>query len=102
MDEIAYRRAAARVEARLAFYRHAMIYVVANVLLAAVNFLKNPNHLWFQWVILGWGIGLSAHGLNVYSYRWFASRREQMIQRELLRQERLRGRARPPGAPFSQ
>ena len=34
MDDIAYRRAAWRVEARLAFYRHAMIYVVVNVLLA--------------------------------------------------------------------
>ena len=90
MDDIAYRRAAWRVEAQLAFYRHAMIYVVANVLLAILNLLKNPDHLWFPWVILGWGIGLLAHGLNVYSYRWFGSRREQMIQRELQRQERLR------------
>ncbi len=73
---------------QLAFYRHVMIYVVVNVLLAAVNLLKNPNHLWFQWVILGWGIGLVAHGLNVYSYRWSGSRREQMIQRELERQRK--------------
>jgi hypothetical protein len=79
-----------QVETQLAFYRHAMIYVVANVLLAILNFLKSPDHLWFPWVILGWGIGLLAHGLNVYSYRWLGSRREQMIQRELQRQERLR------------
>lgn len=85
-NDILYRRAAARVEMQLAFYRHVMIYVVVNVLLAAINLLKNPGHLWFQWVILGWGIGLLAHGLNVYSYRWFGSRREQMIQRELARQ----------------
>ena len=74
MDDIAYRRAAWRVETQLAFYRHAMIYVVANVLLAILNFLKSPDHLWFPWVILGWGIGLLAHGLNVYSYRWLGSR----------------------------
>ena len=85
-NDILYRRAAARVEMQLAFYRHVMIYVVVNVLLAAINLLKNPGHLWFQWVILGWGIGLLAHGLNVYSYRWLGSRREQMIQRELARQ----------------
>ena len=36
MDDIAYRRAAARVEARLAFYRHDMIYAVVNALLAAL------------------------------------------------------------------
>ena len=101
MDEIAYRRAAARVEARLAFYRHAMIYAVVNVLLAGLNLLKNPHHIWFPWVILGWGIGLFAHALNVFSYRWFASQREQMIQRELQRQEQMRARAQPPGAPFS-
>jgi 2TM domain-containing protein len=90
MDDIAYRRAAARVEARLAFYRHAMIYAVVNALLAALNLLKNPEHLWFPWVISGWGIGLFAHGLNVSAYRWMGSRREQMIQRELERQERSR------------
>jgi hypothetical protein len=90
MDDIAYRRAAWRVEARLAFYRHVMIYVVVNLLLAGLNLIRNPDHLWFQWVIFGWGIGVLAHGLNVYSYRWLGSRREQMIQRELQRQERLR------------
>jgi 2TM domain len=90
MDDLAYRRAAARVEARLAFYRHLMTYLVVNVLLAAINLLKNPSHLWFPWVVLGWGIGLFAHALNVYSYRWLGSRREEMIQRELKRQERLR------------
>jgi hypothetical protein len=95
MDDIAYRRAAWRVETQLAFYRHAMIYVVANVLLAILNLLKSPDHLWFPWVILGWGIGLLAHGLNVYSYRWLGSRREQMIQRELQRQERLRQQTPP-------
>jgi hypothetical protein len=45
MDDIAYRRAAWRVEARLAFYRHAMTYLVVNVLLAILNLLKNPDHL---------------------------------------------------------
>lgn len=65
-----------------------MIYLVVNVLLAALNLFKNPNHLWFHWVALGWGIGLFSHGLNVYSYRWFFSRRESMIQQELQRQQR--------------
>lgn len=89
MDEMAYRRAAWRVEARLAFYRHLMIFVVVNLLLAALNLLRNPEHLWFPWVIFGWGIGLLAHFLNVYSYRWIGSRREQMIQKEMERQARL-------------
>jgi hypothetical protein len=91
-DEVLYRRAAARVEMQLAFYRHVLIYIVVNVLLAGLNLLKNPHHLWFQWVILGWGIGLLAHGLNVYSYRLFGSQRERMIQRELERQKGIQRR----------
>jgi 2TM domain len=90
MDDVVYRRAAARVDAQLAFYRHVIIYVVANLLLAVLNLVRNRHHLWFHWVIFGWGIGLLVHALNVYAYRWFASRREQMIQRESERQQRLR------------
>jgi hypothetical protein len=86
-NEILYRRAAVRAAMQLAFYRHVMIYIIVNALLVAVNLLTDPSHLWFQWGMLGWGIGLLVHGLNVYSYRWSGSRREQMIQREL---ERLR------------
>jgi hypothetical protein len=87
-NEILYRRAAVRATMRQAFYRHVMIYIVVNVLLVAVNLWKDPSHLWFQWGMLGWGIGLLVHGFNVYSYRWFGSRREEMIQRELERQKR--------------
>jgi uncharacterized membrane protein YczE len=90
MDDIAYRRAAVRVEAQLGFYRHLMIYVIVNILLALLNIARNPAELWFQWVIFGWGIGLLAHGLNVYSYRWMGGRREQMIQRGLEREARRR------------
>jgi 2TM domain len=48
-NEILYRRAAVRATMQRAFYRHVMIYIVVNVLLAAVNLLKDPTHLWFQW-----------------------------------------------------
>ena len=90
MDDIAYRRARVRVEARLGFYRHATIYVVVNLLLALWNLMREPQHLWFQFPMLGWGVGLLAHGMNVFSYRWSGPRKEQMIQREMERQARLR------------
>jgi hypothetical protein len=86
-NEIIYRRAAVRSAMQRAFYRHVMIYIVVNALLVTFNLLKDPNHLWFQWGMLGWGIGLLVHGLNVYSYRWFGSSRERMIQHELERQK---------------
>lgn len=90
MDEIAYRRAAARVEMRLAFYRHVIIYLLVNSFLAILNLIRTPDHLWFKWSVFGWGIGLVAHGLSVFSYRWREGSRERMIQREMERQARMR------------
>jgi hypothetical protein len=41
-NEMLYRRAAARVEARLAFYRHVLIYVLVNAFLAILNLIRTP------------------------------------------------------------
>jgi len=91
MDDTAYRRAAARVEARLGFYRHATIYVAVNLLLAVLNLIRTPDRLWFQWPLFGWGIGLLAHGVSVFSYRWnHPASKERMIQREMEREARRR------------
>lgn len=88
MEDIVYRRARARVEARLGFYRHATIYVLVNLLLACMNLIRDPHHLWFQWSLFGWGIGLFFHGLSVFSYRWQSERKEDMIRREMERETR--------------
>ncbi len=37
-----------------------------NLLLIVVNLLTTPNHLWFYWPLVGWGIGIIAHGAAVY------------------------------------
>jgi len=89
-NEMLYRRAAARVEARLAFYRHVLIYVLVNAFLAILNLIRTPDHYWFKWSVFGWGIGLAAHGISVFSYRWREGSRERMIQREMERQARMR------------
>ena len=91
MDEIAYRRAKARVEARLGFYRHVMIYVAVNLFLIVLNLRNERHHIWFYWPMLGWGFGLFWHGWNVYSYRWNSARKDRMIQREMERDARERG-----------
>jgi hypothetical protein len=90
MDDIAYRRARARVEARLGFYRHAAIYVLVNLFLAILNLMRSPEELWFQWPLLGWGIGLAFHGISVFAYRWNSARKEEMIQREMEREARAK------------
>jgi hypothetical protein len=48
------------------FFFHFSSYVLVNAILIAVNLLVTPQHLWFFWPLLGWGIGLLAHGLAIH------------------------------------
>src|SRR5438477_12027011 len=70
MDEIAYRRAKARVEQQLAFYRHLVLYLCVNAFLFAVNLLHWNGYLWAKWPAFGWGIGIIVHDMETFSYRW--------------------------------
>ncbi len=45
------------------FRIHFFAYVLVNALLIAINLLLTPHTLWFYWPLLGWGIGIVAHGL---------------------------------------
>ena len=47
------------------FKIHLLAYVIVNAGLAIINFM-NPNTIWFYWVLIGWGIGLLAHGYAVW------------------------------------
>ncbi len=46
------------------FKYHLAAYVLVNAILIAVN-LMHPEHIWFFWPLLGWGIGIVAHGYAV-------------------------------------
>lgn len=46
------------------FKYHLMAYVLVNAILIVVN-LMNPAHWWFFWPLIGWGIGIAAHGYAV-------------------------------------
>ena len=85
MDDPAYNQAKARVEAKLGFYRHALIYVLVNLLLLGINLSELPEYLWVKWPVLGWGIGLLAHGVSIFTPRWFRGQKERMIEREMER-----------------
>jgi hypothetical protein len=48
------------------FYVHLIVYLCVNVGLLILNFRRNPEHLWFYWVAMGWGIGLVFHAAKVF------------------------------------
>jgi len=47
------------------FRYHLLAYVLVNAILIVVN-LMHPDHLWFYWPLIGWGIGIAAHGYSVW------------------------------------
>ena len=51
------------------FIIHLGIFVVVVGLLAAINLYRRPDHIWFIWVLAGWGIGLAAHDLALLLQR---------------------------------
>ena len=59
------------------FLIHLGVYVVVVGLLAALNLYRSPSNLWFIWVLLGWGIGVAAHGLALLLQR--SGRREAIF-----------------------
>ena len=66
---------------KVGLYIHATVYVAVNVLLITINLSTGAGPLWFQWPLLGWGIGLLAHAAAAFSLagrrrEWRAARRQ--------------------------
>ncbi len=87
-DQRAYDKARRRAGAKLGFYLHFAIYVTTNLVLIAINFATTPQHLWFTWPLLGWGIGVFFHGLAVFAFSENAPMMKRMIDKELKAQDK--------------
>ena len=48
------------------FYMHLFKYVVVSLVLLAANLFFTPQHLWFFWVMGGWGLGVLLHASRVF------------------------------------
>jgi hypothetical protein len=71
------------VDARIGFYIHLAVYAFVNAGLIAINLSTSPEHLWFKWPLLGWGLGLVCHALAVFVLPRGRSIRGRMIAREM-------------------
>ena len=70
---------------KVGLYIHATVYAAVNVLLISINLSSGTGQLWFQWPLLGWGIGLLAHAAAAFSLA--GRRREWRAARRQLRRE---------------
>jgi hypothetical protein len=67
-NEERYFAAKKRVKEIKGFYGNLTSYIFVNIGFLVLNLLTSPNHLWFYWPMLGWGIGVIIHGMKVFNY----------------------------------
>ena len=88
IDAEVYRRARARMLARKGFFIHATVYVAVNLMLFLID-LVTPGPVWFFWPLIGWGIGLAAHGVVTFQpFSLFGGAWEDRTMARLIEDER--------------
>ena len=66
-ENAAYERAVKRVKELKSFYGNLISYCIVIPFLIIINLVTSPKEIWFYWPMLGWGIGLAAHGMNTFA-----------------------------------
>ena len=62
-----YERAQKRVKEIKSFYGNLISYCIVIPFLIIVNLMTSPDDIWFYFPMLGWGIGVIAHGMSVFA-----------------------------------
>jgi transcriptional regulator with XRE-family HTH domain len=71
------------------FYIHLAQYVLVIAVLTVINVLTTPNRWWVQWVIMGWGVGVFFHWLQIserfglFGSKWEKEQVEKRLGRKL-------------------
>ncbi|MEO0073433.1 MAG: 2TM domain-containing protein [candidate division WOR-3 bacterium] len=89
-----YRRARERVGAQRSFFVHLITYLLVNLMLFILNAVSRSSGSgwWFFWPLIGWGIGLFAHGFSVFgafglfNSAWEERQIEKLVEKEKRRQ----------------
>jgi sensor histidine kinase YesM len=86
----ALRRARKRAKEIRGFYVSATMYSIVIPSLWTIN-LIGGGKLWAHWATIGWGIGLTVHGLSVFAGRsFFGSEWEEKKVEEIMAREKLK------------
>ena len=83
-EQIAYQKAAKRVEELKGFYGNLISYCIFIPFLFLINWKTSPNYYWAFWPMFGWGIGVIAHGIQVFGIGrdWEEKQIKKFMQRE--------------------
>jgi len=86
----AERRARKRVREMRDFYSHLATYLVVNLLLVSIN-LWTGGYFWAIWPLMGWGIGLASHAVEVFGLFGIGSKdwEERKVRELVMQSDRL-------------
>ena len=84
IDRVARKRASAK----LRWYAHVVIYLVANAAMFAASFYGLRQRPWSVYPALGWGLGVVLHGIAVFVLGAGSELREAMVRKERERLQR--------------
>lgn len=82
-----YLKAKKKVDDIKGFYGHLISFIAVNLFLLFINLKYSPEHLWFYWTTIGWGIGLFFHGLKAFDIsilgkKWKEKKIKQLMEKE--------------------
>ena len=88
-EERLYRRAKKKVKELRGFYYHLICYITVIPLLIFINLMFTPEFLWFFFSLIGWGLGLAFHAMEVFGYNPFLGKNwEERKLKELMDKEK--------------
>lgn len=56
-----------RGDPKTKFFVHLTVFLLVNAGLMTLNLTRNPDKLWFLWVVFGWGLGVIFHGIRAFN-----------------------------------
>lgn len=78
-----YTNAKKKVEARMSFYTHLLVYLVVITMLTILNLTVSGDYFWAMWPMIGWGSGVIIHGLSTFVFDSQSSLKERLIEKEM-------------------
>lgn len=82
-NQEAYTNAKKKVEARMSFFTHLVVYLVVITMLTILNLTVAGDYFWVIWPMIGWGSGLIIHGLYTFIFDSESPLKERLIEKEM-------------------
>jgi len=93
-QKFSYERAKKKAKNLRSFYFNLLSYCIVIPILIIVNVTLTPEFQWFWFSMLGWGVGVLAHAMEVFNFNpilgknWEEKKLQQFIEEERQKQHK--------------